>query len=116
MRTNFPQLIEVFGIADTALTQETVESESAKVKFPKRIKHRGRVLATICGKCKGRDSYRMAWQVAGRRLVASFPPCLPAMIRGNYMGLAIKAGAGKWFAVLPPDAAKNVVPLREVRP
>jgi hypothetical protein len=54
--------------------------------------------------------------VAGRRLVASFPPCLPAMIRGNYMGLAIKAGAGKWFAVLPPDAAKNAVPLREVRP
>ena len=111
MRTNFPQLIEVFGIADTALTQETVESESAKVKFPKRIKHRGRVRATICGKCKGRDSYRMACQATGQRHMASFPPCLPAMIRGSYKGLATKAGVGKWFAVLPPDAAKNGIPL-----
>jgi hypothetical protein len=40
-------MIEVFGVTNTALTQETVESESAKVKFPKRIKHRGRVRATI---------------------------------------------------------------------
>ena len=61
MRTSFPQEIEVSGVPDTALTQETAESESAKVKFPKRIKHRGRVLATIYGKSKGRDSYRVAW-------------------------------------------------------
>jgi len=61
MRTSFPQEIEVSGVPDTVLTQETAESESAKVKFPKRIKHRGRVLATIYGKSKGRDSYRVAW-------------------------------------------------------
>jgi integrase len=42
------------------------------VKYPKRIKHRGRVLATIYARCKGRDSYRVAWQVAGRRQMASF--------------------------------------------
>ncbi len=60
-------------LPDTALTQETAESESAKVKFPKRIKHRGRVLATIYGKSKGRDSYRVAWHVAGQRRMASFP-------------------------------------------
>jgi hypothetical protein len=42
MRTIFPQEIEDSGVTDTALTQETAESESAKVKFPKRIKHRGR--------------------------------------------------------------------------
>jgi hypothetical protein len=101
---------------DTALTQETVESESAKVKFPQRIKRRGRVSATVYGKCKGRDSYRAAWQAAGRRHAGFFPPCPPAMIRGNDKGLATKAGAGKWFAVLPPDAAQNAVPLREVRP
>jgi integrase len=42
------------------------------VKFPKRIKHRGRVLATIYAKCKGRDSYHVAWQVDGyQRNVAS---------------------------------------------
>jgi hypothetical protein len=43
-RTIFPQEVEVSGISDTALTQETAESEGAKVKYPKRIKHRGRVL------------------------------------------------------------------------
>ena len=116
MRTYFPQEIEVFGITDTALTQETVESESAKVKFPKRIKHRGSVLATIYGKCKGRDSYRVAWQAAGQRHMASFPSYSPTMIHSNYKGLATKADAGKWFAVLPADAAKNIIPLRKVRP
>ena len=72
-RTIFPQEIEVSGVTDTALTQETAETEGAKVKYPKRIKHRGRVLATIYAKCKGRDSYRVAWQVAGQRRMASFP-------------------------------------------
>jgi hypothetical protein len=47
MRTKFPQVIEVSGVTDTVLTQETAESESAKVKFPKRIKSRDRVLAAI---------------------------------------------------------------------
>jgi hypothetical protein len=60
MRTNFPQENEVSGVPDTALTQETAESEGAQVKYPKRVKHRGRVLATIYAKCKGRDSYRVA--------------------------------------------------------
>jgi hypothetical protein len=48
------------------------------VKYPKRIKHRGRVLATICGRCKGRDSCRVAWQVARQRWMASFATCSPA--------------------------------------
>ena len=43
------------------------------MKFPKRIKHRGRVLATIYSKTKARRSYRVAWQVATRRQMASFP-------------------------------------------
>jgi len=36
------------------------------------------------------------------------------MIHQHYKGLATKAEAEKWFAVLPPDAAKNVVPLRKI--
>ena len=115
-RTIFPQEIEVSGVTDTVLTQETAEFENAKVKYPKRIKHRGRVLATICGSCKGRDSYRVAWPVAGQRHMASFAACSPAMIHAHYKGLATNAGAQKWFVVLPPDAAKNVIPLRKVRP
>src|SRR5208282_186533 len=72
-RTSFHQEIEGLGASDTALTQETTETEGANVKYPKRIKYRGRVLATIYAKCKGRDSYRVAWQVAGQRRMASFP-------------------------------------------
>ncbi len=72
MRTTFPLETEEFGVPDTAVTQETVKSEGAKVKFPKPITYRGRILATIYAKCKGRDSYRVAWQVAGQRRMASF--------------------------------------------
>ncbi len=64
------------GAIDTVLTQETPESGAASeinVRFPKKIKHRGKLLAVIYGKSKGRDSYRVAWQVAGKRLMKSFP-------------------------------------------
>ena len=67
-RTSFPQEIEGSGASDTALTQQAAEIEGANVKYPKRIKYRGKVLATIYGKCKGRDSYRVAWQVACQSL------------------------------------------------
>jgi hypothetical protein len=35
----------------------------------------------------------------------------PAMIHAHYKGLATKADAEKWFAVEPPEAAKNLIPL-----
>jgi len=34
----------------------------------------------------------------------------PAMIHQHYKGLATRAEAEKWFNVVPPDAAKNVIP------
>ena len=71
IRTTFPQQNEDFGLHDTVLTQETAESE-AKVRFQKRIKHRGRVLATIYGKSKSYPAYRVAWTVAGKRLMKAF--------------------------------------------
>jgi len=40
IRTIIPQQIEESGASDTALTQETAESE--KVKFPVTVKHRRR--------------------------------------------------------------------------
>jgi hypothetical protein len=42
------------------------------VKFPKRIKHRGKVLATIYGKSKSYALYRVAWTVAGKRVMKAF--------------------------------------------
>jgi len=50
MRTNFPVENEINVVSDTVLTQETPESvaESDRdVKFPKRVKFRGKVLTSI---------------------------------------------------------------------
>ena len=35
----------------------------------------------------------------------------PQILHANYRGLATEAEAKKWFAVLPPNSAGNVVPL-----
>jgi len=43
------------------------------VKFPKRIKHRGRTLATIYGKSKAYPAYRVAWNVNRKRMMKAFP-------------------------------------------
>ena len=111
MRTNFPQEIEVSGVPDTVLTQETAESESAKVKFPKRIKHRGRVLATIYGKSKGRDSYRVAWQVAGRRRMAAFPSY--SLAKRHADGLVKDLAKGSQVTALHPAQARDALAALE---
>jgi len=38
----------------------------------------------------------------------------PQILHQNYRGLATKAEAEKWFGVLPPDPAKNVIPFATV--
>src|ERR1035441_5660208 len=111
MRTIFPQEIEGLGVTDTVLTQETAESESAKVKFPKRIKHRGRVLATIYAKCKGRDSYRVAWQVAGQRRMASFPSY--SLAKGHADGLVKDLAKGSQVTALHPAQARDALAALE---
>lgn len=55
----------------TDSAQETPESEAKPVKFPKRVKHRGKELATIYGKSKNYQFYRVTWLVAGRRKMKS---------------------------------------------
>jgi integrase len=42
------------------------------VKFPKRVKHRSKELATIYGKSKNYQFYRVTWLVAGKRQMKSF--------------------------------------------
>jgi hypothetical protein len=39
----------------------------------------------------------------------------PAMIHAHYKGLATKADAEKWFAIKPPEAAKNLISLPAAR-
>ena len=50
---------------------------------------------------------------ANENLTAAQAGNSPAMIHAHYKGLATKAEAEKWFKVLPPKAAKNVIPLRK---
>ena len=48
------------------------ESEEQSVKFPKRIKHRNKLLATIYGKSKAYPFYRVCAYVAGKRRMTSY--------------------------------------------
>jgi integrase len=111
MRTMFPQDVEVCGVTDTAATQETAESESAKVKFPKRIKHRGRVLATVYGKSKGRDSYRVAWHIAGKRRMASFPSY--SLAKRHADALVKDLAKGSQVTALQPAQARDALAALE---
>lgn len=105
MRTTFPQQNEENGSPDTVPTQET--PELAKVKFPKRIRHRGKVLATIYAKCKGRASYRLAWQVAGQRKMASFATY--ALAKHHADKLVKDLAKGSQVTALHPAQARDAL-------
>jgi integrase len=42
-------------------------------KWPKKVKHRNKVLAKIYRPCRGRESYRVAWYASEKRQMKSFP-------------------------------------------
>jgi integrase len=97
MRTNFPQEIGEIGIPDTVSTHETPENgdEIAMAKWPRKVKHRNKVLAKIYRPCHGRDSYRVTWYAAGKRQMKSFP---------TYSG---KGGAKEFAEALVRELAKQ---------
>ncbi len=64
-------------------------------KWPKKVKHRNKVLAKIYRPCSGRDSYRVTWYAAGKRQMKSFP---------TYAG---KGGAKEYAEALVPELAKQ---------
>jgi hypothetical protein len=64
-------------------------------KWPKRVKHRNKVLAKIYRPCRGRDSYRVTWYAAGRRQMKSFP---------TYAG---KGGTKEFGEALVKELANN---------
>jgi integrase len=71
-RTNFTRESANPCADDTKTTQKTPESEIENMRFPKRIRHRGQVLATIYGKSDSYPAYRLAWRVAGKRRMERF--------------------------------------------
>jgi len=64
-------------------------------KWPKKVKHRDKVLAKIYRPCAGRGSNRVAWCVSGKRMMKSFR---------TYGG---KGGALEYAEALVPDLAKG---------
>ena len=92
---------------DTVPTQKTAKSEGGKVKFPKRLKYRGRVLATIYAKCNGRISYRVAWYVGGQRRMASFPSYSLAKTHAD--GLVKGLAKGSLVTALHPVQARDAL-------
>jgi integrase len=81
------------------------------VKFPKRIKHRGHVLATIYAKTKARRSYRVAWQVAGQRHMASFRTYSEAKRHAD--GLVKDLAKGSQVTALNPAQARDALAALE---
>ncbi len=71
-RTIFTREAKNPSAGDTNTTQKTPDSETDNMRFPKRIRHRGQVLATIYGKSKSYPAYRLAWRVAGKRRMERF--------------------------------------------
>ncbi|MGA2854585.1 MAG: hypothetical protein ABSE90_10720, partial [Verrucomicrobiota bacterium] len=86
------------------------ESDRA-VKFPKRIKYRGKTLAVIYGRCKGRESYRVAWQVAGQRRMASFPSY--SLAKRHADALVKDLSKGSQVTALHPAQARDALAALE---
>ena len=114
MRSPFPKEIELSGVTDTAATQETAEIEGANVKYPKPLKFRGKHLATIYPKCKGRDSYRLAWRVAGQRRMASFRTYKEAKRHGDALVKSLAKGS-QVTALHPAQACDALVALERLQ-
>jgi integrase len=81
------------------------------VRFPKRIKYRGKTLAVIYNKTKARDSYRVAWHVAGRRRMASFPTYSAAKKHSD--ALVKDLAKGSQVTALHPAQARDALAALE---
>ena len=79
--------------------------------FPERIKHRGRVYATIYDRTKAFPAYRLAWRVAGKRRLERFPTYEAAKARAAE--LAADLAAGSLVSALAPRQAADAMAALE---
>jgi len=111
MRTIFPKENEGFEVLDTTPTQNSAESEVPKVKFPMTVRFRGKALATIYGRKKSRNSYRVAWHVAGKRQMASFGTYSAAKKHADKMAKDLYEGSQ--VTALHPAQARDALTALE---
>jgi hypothetical protein len=107
MRTTFSAKNVGVSEARTDSAQESQESDEESVKWPKRIKHRGKVLASIYRKTKNYPFYRLAYYSAGQRRLLSFGTYSEAKTKAE--GLVKDLAKGSQAAALTARQASDAL-------
>jgi len=103
-------------VSDTDSAQNALESENEEtVKFPKKIKHRGKVLAKIYGKSKSYPFYRVSYYAAGTRRLLSFRTYSEAKTKADNLVKDLAKGS-QVAALSAPQARDALAALREKYP
>jgi integrase len=77
------------------------------MRFPKRIRHRGQILATIYGKSKAYPAYRLAWRVTGKRRMERFQTYSEVKRRAD--ALVKELAQGSHVTALTPRQATDAL-------
>jgi len=81
------------------------------MRFPKRIRHRGQVLAVIYGKTKAFPAYRLAWRVTGKRRMERFQSYSEVKRRAD--ALVKELAQGSHVTALTPKQATDALAALE---
>jgi hypothetical protein len=81
------------------------------MRFPKRIRHRGQVLATIYAKTKAFPAYRLAWRVTGKRRMERFQTYSEVKRRAD--ALVKELAQGSHVTALTPKQATDALAALE---
>jgi integrase len=84
------------------------------MRFPKRIRHRGQVLATIYAKSKSYPAYRLAWRVAGKRRMERFQTYREAKRRADALTKELAQGS-QVTALTPKQATDALAALQRLQ-
>ena len=84
------------------------------MRFPKRIRHRGQVLATIYAKSKSYPAYRLAWRVAGKRRMERFQTYSEAKRRADALTKELAQGS-QVTALTPKQATDALAALQRLQ-
>src|SRR5580698_4109680 len=77
------------------------------MRFPKRIRYRGQVLATIYAKTKAFPAYRLSWRVGGKRRMERFQTYSEVKRRAD--ALVKELAQGSQVTALTPKQATDAL-------
>lgn len=117
MRTTFPEENEDSGVPDTVLTQNPPASYEADVqKWPKKVKHRKKVLAKIylrtVATVKRKDVSEAVAAHANENLTAQQAGNSPAMVPAHYKVLGHESRGAKMVCRKTGAVSKRHLPAR----